>query len=63
MIDVLRDRSIYFDGPCGEVIRYDEVPVEYRAQRKDIHHELVEHLVNFGPQSLLNVVINVLMTP
>ena len=45
VIDILRDRAIYFDGPCGEIIRYDEVPAEHRAQRKDAHHELVEHLV------------------
>ena len=47
MIDVLRDRAIFFDGLCGEIVRYDEVPIEYRAQRKDTHHELVEYLVRF----------------
>ena len=47
VIDVVRDRAIYFDGPCGEVLRYDEIPKEFRAQHKDTHHELIEHLVSF----------------
>ncbi len=46
LIDVVRDRSIYFDGDFGETIRYDEVPQEFRAQRKDYFHELVEHLAD-----------------
>ena len=37
---------MYFDGPFGESIRYEDVPLEYRAQRDDLHGELVEHLVN-----------------
>ena len=37
---------MYFDGAFGENIRYEDVPVEYRAQRDDLHGELVEHLVN-----------------
>ena len=45
VIDILKDRAIYFDGPCGEVLRYDEVPQEYRTQHKETHHELVEYLV------------------
>ena len=37
---------MYFDGPFGESIRYEDVPLEYRAQRDDLHGELVEHLIN-----------------
>lgn len=46
IVDICNDRAIYFDGPCGEQIRYDEVPSDYRAQRLELHDELVEHLVN-----------------
>lgn len=46
IIDLIRDRAIYFDGSFGENIRYDEVPQDYRAMAKDYHHELVEHLAN-----------------
>ena len=46
IIDICKDRAIYFDGPFGESLRYDEVPAEHRTQRQDLHAELVEHLVN-----------------
>ena len=46
IIDICRNRAMYFDGPFGDKIRLDEVPAEYRAQRDDLHAELVEHLVN-----------------
>ena len=28
LVDIIRDRAIYFDGQFGEQIRYDEVPQE-----------------------------------
>ena len=46
IIDICNNRAIYFDGPFGQDIRYDEVPTEHREQREDLHDELVEHLVN-----------------
>ncbi len=46
IVDILNDRAIYFDGNFGVDVRYDEVPSEHRTQRADLHHELVEHLVN-----------------
>ncbi len=62
VIDILRDRAIYFDGACGEVLRYDEVPQEYRTQHKETHHELVEYLVrknllwvNFGKKTYKSI--------
>ena len=45
-MDICKNRALYFDGPFGEQIRYEDVPVDYRAQRDDLHDELVEHLVN-----------------
>ena len=32
LVDVIRDRAIYFDGSFGETVRYDEVPSEYRQE-------------------------------
>lgn len=46
LIDIIKDRAIYFDGDFGEQVRYDEVPPEYRSQVQDYHHELVEHLAD-----------------
>ena len=46
IIDICRNRALYFDGPFGDQIRYEEVPTHYRSQRDDLHAELVEHLVN-----------------
>jgi len=46
IIDICQNKAMYFDGPFGESIRYEDVPLEYRAQRDDLHGELVEHLVN-----------------
>lgn len=46
IVDIIRDRAIYFEGDFGDKIRYDEVPQDLRAMTKDYHHELVEHLAN-----------------
>ena len=46
LVDIVNDRAVYFDGEFGETVRYDEVPAEFRQQRKDYHHELVEHLAD-----------------
>ncbi len=46
IIDICKNRAMYFDGAFGETIRFDEVPAEFRAQRDDLHAQLVEHLVN-----------------
>ena len=32
LVDIVRDRAIYFDGSFGETLRYDEVPSEYRDE-------------------------------
>ena len=45
-MDICQNKAIYFDGPFGENIRFEDVPVDYRAQRDDLRGELVEHLIN-----------------
>ncbi|XP_029302258.1 elongation factor G, mitochondrial isoform X2 [Cottoperca gobio] len=41
IIDLVEERSIYFDGPFGENIRYDEIPADFRAEAADRRQELV----------------------
>ncbi|XP_033971226.1 elongation factor G, mitochondrial [Trematomus bernacchii] len=42
IIDLVEDRSIYFEGPFGKDIRYDEIPADFRAEAADRRQELVE---------------------
>ena len=46
LVDLIHERSIYFDGPAGENIRYDEIPADMRAHAVDARSELVEYLAN-----------------
>lgn len=46
LVDICKDRAVYFDGAYGETLRYDQVPQDMRTQRQELHEELVEHLVN-----------------
>merc|ERR1719336_2023271 len=46
LVDLIHERSIYFDGAAGENIRYDEIPADMRAHAVDARSELVEYLAN-----------------
>ncbi|XP_062843448.1 elongation factor G, mitochondrial [Trichomycterus rosablanca] len=46
IIDLIEERSIYFEGPCGQSIRYDEIPAEMRAEAAERRQELVECVAN-----------------
>ena len=46
IVDLVNERSIYFDGTAGEKIRYDEIPADMRAHATDARAELVEYLAN-----------------
>ena len=46
LVDILKNKALYFDGDFGESVRYDEVPKEFRQQRDDYYHELVEYIAN-----------------
>lgn len=46
IIDLVEERSIYFDGPFGQAIRYDEIPADFRAEASDRRQELVECVAN-----------------
>lgn len=46
IIDLIEERSMYFEGPFGQTVRYDEIPAEFRAEATDRRQELVECVAN-----------------
>ncbi|KAM7413042.1 hypothetical protein PAMA_020430 [Pampus argenteus] len=46
LIDLVEERSIYFEGPFGQDIRYDEIPADFRAEAAHRRQELVECVAN-----------------
>ncbi|XP_047450368.1 elongation factor G, mitochondrial [Mugil cephalus] len=46
IVDLIEERSMYFEGPFGQNIRYDEIPAEFRAEAADRRQELVECVAN-----------------
>ncbi|CAK6963447.1 elongation factor G%2C mitochondrial [Scomber scombrus] len=46
LIDLIGERTMYFDGPFGKDIRYDEIPADFRAEAADRRQELVECVAN-----------------
>uniref|UniRef100_A0A665UDL6 Elongation factor G, mitochondrial n=1 Tax=Echeneis naucrates TaxID=173247 RepID=A0A665UDL6_ECHNA len=46
IIDLVQEQSIYFDGPFGQTVRYDEIPADFRAEAADRRQELVECVAN-----------------
>ncbi|KAJ8368805.1 hypothetical protein SKAU_G00088330 [Synaphobranchus kaupii] len=46
IIDLVQERSLYFEGPFGQNVRNDEIPAEFRAEATDRRQELVECVAN-----------------
>ncbi|XP_023955183.2 elongation factor G, mitochondrial [Bicyclus anynana] len=46
ILELIEERAVYFDGDYGEVMRFDEVPQNRRAEVKERRHELIEQLSN-----------------
>ncbi|KAL4647635.1 elongation factor G, mitochondrial isoform X1 [Arapaima gigas] len=46
IVDLIEERSICFEGPFGQSVRYDEIPPELRAEAFDRRQELVESVAN-----------------
>ncbi|KAJ7990446.1 hypothetical protein DPEC_G00300400 [Dallia pectoralis] len=46
IIDLVEERSVYFEGPFGQNIRLDEIPAEFRAEAADRRQEMVECVAN-----------------
>uniref|UniRef100_A0A7N5KP33 Elongation factor G, mitochondrial n=1 Tax=Ailuropoda melanoleuca TaxID=9646 RepID=A0A7N5KP33_AILME len=50
IIDLIEERAIYFDGDFGQVVRYGEIPTEFRAAAADHRQELIECVANSDEQ-------------
>ncbi|CAL8353586.1 unnamed protein product [Lota lota] len=46
IIDLIEERSMYFEGPFGQNVRLDEIPAAFRAEAGDRRQELVECVAN-----------------
>lgn len=46
VVDLIKQKAIYFDGQFGEVVREDEIPREMRSESDDKRQELIEHVSN-----------------
>ncbi|KAM4565853.1 elongation factor G, mitochondrial [Odontesthes bonariensis] len=46
IIDLIEERSMYFEGPFGQSIRYEEIPADFRAEAAERRQELVECVAN-----------------
>ncbi|EPQ06429.1 Elongation factor G, mitochondrial [Myotis brandtii] len=50
IIDLIEERAIYFDGDFGQIVRYGEIPAEFRAAAADHRQELIESVANSDEQ-------------
>ncbi|KAH8353145.1 hypothetical protein KR084_009270 [Drosophila pseudotakahashii] len=46
IVDLVRERAIYFEGEHGMELRLDEIPQEMRVESQERRQELIEHLSN-----------------
>ncbi|KAH0624111.1 hypothetical protein JD844_007498 [Phrynosoma platyrhinos] len=50
VIDLIEEKAIYFDGDFGQIVKYDEIPPEFRAESVDRRQELIECVANIDEQ-------------
>ncbi|KAL3283322.1 hypothetical protein HHI36_006470 [Cryptolaemus montrouzieri] len=46
IIDLIEQKSIYFEGAFGETLKFDQIPKDMLTESNDRRHELIEHLSN-----------------
>lgn len=46
IVDLVKQRALYFEDHLGLTVREDEIPQEMRAESDERRHELIEHLSN-----------------
>ncbi|XP_055839116.1 elongation factor G, mitochondrial [Episyrphus balteatus] len=46
IIDLVGEKAIYFEGPTGTELRYDEIPKDMATEANERRQELIEHLSN-----------------
>ena len=44
VVDLIEMKAIYFDGPNGETLRYEEIPAELKADAEDRRAEMIDTL-------------------
>ncbi|MFW6313655.1 MAG: elongation factor G, partial [Spirochaetota bacterium] len=42
LVDLVLMKAVYFDGPAGETLRYEEIPADMKAQADELHEELID---------------------
>lgn len=46
IVDLVRQKALYFEEPLGLTVRQDEIPPDMRSECNERRHELIEHLSN-----------------
>lgn len=46
IVDLVRERALYFEGEHGMNVRLDEIPQDMRVESQERRQELIEHLSN-----------------
>ncbi|GBP31352.1 Elongation factor G, mitochondrial [Eumeta japonica] len=50
IIDLIEEKSLYFEGDYGDIIRVEDVQKDRRTEVQERRHELIEHLSNVDEQ-------------
>jgi elongation factor G len=50
LIDLVTMKAVYFDGPSGETLRYEEIPAELRTQADEHHEVLIDAVSMFSDE-------------
>lgn len=56
VVDLVRMKAIYFDGPNGNILREEEIPEELKAEAEEKHQTLLEEASNFNDE-LMEIVM------
>ncbi|XP_043115450.1 elongation factor G, mitochondrial [Puntigrus tetrazona] len=46
IVDLIEERSVFFEGPFGQSVRFDEIPADMRSEAAERRQELVECVAN-----------------
>ncbi|HZL87410.1 MAG TPA: elongation factor G [Pirellulaceae bacterium] len=49
-IDLVTMQAIYFDGAKGEKVRYDEIPMQFKAGAEEYRHKMLEALAMYSDE-------------
>jgi elongation factor G len=49
-IDLVAMKAIYFDGTKGEKVRYEDIPMQYKAGAEEYRHKMLEALAMYSDE-------------